>query len=81
MILKVCIVILCLTICTKADTDFNFTSCITTEGLLCVPYYLCDEYVYKEPTFLDFPEYTQPECDNPLENCCKPEKISVINQL
>ena len=76
---KLCIVILYLTICTKADTDSNYTSCRTIEGSLCVPYYLCDGYIVEESGFIDI--WTEPECDEYFEVCCKPEKIKVVNQL
>ena len=81
MISKVCIVILCFTICTKADTDSNYTSCRTIEGSLCVPYYLCNngEYTTDTDSKIDIC-WDISEC-NSLETCCKPENITVTNQL
>lgn len=74
--LKVYILILCLTICVKANSNLNYTACRTTEGTLCVPFFLCNHYVLEDGSkFIDI--WEEPECEHYYEVCCKPENFVV----
>lgn len=72
MMLKVCFVILCIIVYTKANS--NYTACDNGNGL-CVLFYLCNQELEDGSKLRELlPEY---ECEHYYESCCKLENIIV----
>jgi len=76
MMLKVSIVIFCIIIYTKANSDSDFKTCDNGNGL-CVPFYRCNDTqeIAKDSDLFGF-SY-ESECGDYFESCCKVENIIV----